>query len=459
MSHQGFDNTFSAFKQQFYSKIGDATCFDVLDINLLKVVLDGLKVQYTKRGKMSHLFNKSTFFAFIYFLSKISIDFKKRNTLKNKIAKIRNTKYIIGFSDRSITNENKEYSIYFQKIFSEFGREKFCYITKNKNAKVNADIDFSDLVFGFNVFSLSNIKLFFAIKKWLKNIHTNDVWTMDEIENIEAASFLFYINYLKFDYFFKNKKFAKAFLICHYHNEAFILACKRNNIIVNELQHGLIAKEDIFYVFPDQVSKVIHKALFPDTIFVYGDFWKNVLLNGSEYSQSDIRKIGYYHYEKPNTPKINISEFDQKKIILITTQYSAHQYFIDFINRLSPKLKSDWKIVVKLHPAETLDEYKILRSLTNVEFANGNLDEWILKSEFLITIFSTTIFDAIRLGKFSFSLNIQLYSDYVTNLVNIGASVLLNMNDNPVEKLHEFDKMSNSNEFYSEFNKACLQIS
>ena len=41
MSHQGFDKTFKEFKEDFYSKIGDGSCLNVLDINLLK----GLSMQ------------------------------------------------------------------------------------------------------------------------------------------------------------------------------------------------------------------------------------------------------------------------------------------------------------------------------------------------------------------------------------------------------------------------------
>ena len=49
--------TFTDFKNNFYNKVEDITLFDCGDINLLKVVLDGLKVKYTSKGKVnSYLF-------------------------------------------------------------------------------------------------------------------------------------------------------------------------------------------------------------------------------------------------------------------------------------------------------------------------------------------------------------------------------------------------------------------
>ena len=62
MSHQGFNITFKEFKEQFYSKIGDASCFNVLDINLIKIVLDGLKVKYNQRGNYADYLSKPILF-------------------------------------------------------------------------------------------------------------------------------------------------------------------------------------------------------------------------------------------------------------------------------------------------------------------------------------------------------------------------------------------------------------
>jgi len=286
MSHQGFDITFKEFKEQFYSRIGDGTCLNVLDINLLKVVLDGLKVQYTKRGKISHYFDKHNFIVYCYFLIKLTLAVKKRILLKKKVQSCASNSTIIGFSDRTIESDSKEVPIYYQKIFNEFGRESFCCITNKE--QIFSDLNTSDFILGVNIFSKRNRLLYLALKEKLCSLDFINLWTSEELENIKISVFLFFVDYVKWDFVLTQNKFKNALLICHYHNEAFILACKRNNIQVRELQHGLIAEEDIFYVFPDQVKSVIHKALFPSAIYVYGSFWKDVLLKGCEYNGEAI---------------------------------------------------------------------------------------------------------------------------------------------------------------------------
>ena len=44
-------------------------------------------------------------------------------------------------------------------------------------------------------------------------------------------------------------------MICHYHKEV-IYAAKKLNIKIIEYQHGLIAKSDIFYNFPNEILDI-----------------------------------------------------------------------------------------------------------------------------------------------------------------------------------------------------------
>ncbi|MCD6017993.1 MAG: sialyltransferase [Bacteroidetes bacterium] len=460
MSHQGFDSTFTEFKQQFYSKAGDASAFNVLDINLLKVVLDGLKVQYTRRGKAAHYFDRSILVTSAFFLGKMIRDLKKKPSLRLKLKRIEQASFLVAFSDRTVKEEDKELSVYFQKIFDTFGRSKFCYLTKSNNSIVNADLDLSDLVYDAEAFSGSNLKLYSALKQWLNSDVMKRMWNEEELENIKIATHLFYFDYIKIDSFLKKKPFKSTLLICHYHNEAFIYACKSNGLSVNELQHGLIAEEDIFYVFPSQVSKIVDRALFPDNVLVYGNYWKNVLLKGTEYASAQIKIGGNYQYEARISSNSKVlSAYPGQKIILVTTQYSAEEHFIDYVNRLSPKIDQGWLICIKPHPAEKKDLYsKLEQQFNNVKVVEGNIDEWIERSEFIITIFSTTIFDAIKKGKMAFSLNIPLYSDYINSLTSSGISQLLNLDENSVEKYASLQKKSRTaTDFYDRFDKEVFE--
>src|SRR5687768_9428789 len=108
MSHQGFTNTFKDFKDQFYSKIGNGSCFNVLDINLLKVVLEGLKIQYSSRGTVAHYFNKPTIFFYLYLLGKALFDFNRRRLLRKNIKASGDASILIGFSDSYLKQNSKK---------------------------------------------------------------------------------------------------------------------------------------------------------------------------------------------------------------------------------------------------------------------------------------------------------------------------------------------------------------
>lgn len=452
MSHQGFDTTFKEFKENFYSKIGDGTCFDVMDINLLKVVLDGLKVRYNKKGKIFDYMSLPTWLILLYYFIRVIKDFRKRQ-IQNRInLTLKGVKFLAGFSSNIINAEGQNYSAYFHNLYSKYGRSNFCFIKTGSDDRIDSQIIYSKLPLGFNIFSIKNIKLLLELKKKTTQMRKSKMWLRSEQENINIATFIFLTEYYKFDLLFKSMKFEVAIIDGHYHYEGFILACKRHNITVVELQHGLISKEDIFYVFPNQVSDIIEKALFADYIFVYGQYWKNVLLTGCEYKEKQIEILGYYHYQIDSIS----GKFENKKpYILITTQYSVEMYYIDYIKFLSSKLKDDWHLIVKIHPVESMSIYSELTYLPNVSVVDESLDLLIKDCEFLISIFSTTLFDAVRNGKLAFSLNLDLFKDYVDDVVSTGAIHLLQPWDDPVAKyyaLRDSQTVNNIKLYYEDYS-------
>jgi hypothetical protein len=49
-----------------------------------------------------------------------------------------------------------------------------------------------------------------------------------------------------------------------------------------ELQHGLISKHDLYYVYPGKYREALSKGIFPNEIWLFGNFWKEVLQRGAE---------------------------------------------------------------------------------------------------------------------------------------------------------------------------------
>ena len=97
--------TFSDFKNDFYKRVPDLTLFDCGDINLLKVVLDGLKVNYVKKGKVRSYLFYPTFLYFLY------LWFKKMFIIKSTTKQYDVTlkkQYIVSETDRIQYNETNE---------------------------------------------------------------------------------------------------------------------------------------------------------------------------------------------------------------------------------------------------------------------------------------------------------------------------------------------------------------
>ena len=65
--------------------------------------------------------------------------------------------------------------------------------------------------------------------------------------------------------------------------EALIAALRDLGIKSVEIQHGLISASDYYYVYSEKLKPGLEKALFPDTIGLYGQYWKNILLRGAEW--------------------------------------------------------------------------------------------------------------------------------------------------------------------------------
>lgn len=446
MSHQGFASTFKEFKDSFYQRIGDGSLFDVAGINLLKVALDGLKVKYLSRGPIAHFFDRPIAVFHGYMMARaLKHVFRKKSVTENT-----NNKILLGFSSRTIEEDGKNYPVYFQKLFNEYGRNKFYFISEDK-VKLSPDLEMAQLSPGFSFLKQDNRKFYKQLRSWCSTLDSR--WNEEEKINIRIAVYLFYIDYLKWDAFLSATSFKSALITQSYHREGFILACKKHKLIVNELQHGLIAKEDIFYVMPQQVSEIIPRAMFPDSIIVYGNYWKEILLNGCEYKKDSITVGGYFHYESVKG-ELPVELQNNKKVILVTTQYSIHAYFVQYIQTLAPKLTDEWMIVLKSHPSEKSDLYSSLTRFKNVFVATGNLDPLLKRSECIITIFSTTIFDALRNGKPSFSINFPLFTDYTRSLAESGLIVSVEPDENPVERLEKArEKLNHSDYFYSQFNK------
>ena len=197
---------------------------------------------------------------------------------------------------------------------------------------------------------------------------------------------------------------------------ALNLIAKRQNIPVIELQHGIITKNHIGYIYfiPSDYTK--NKPL-PDKILVYGEaFKKAILRTGNAFSSKDIIVTGF--------PRLNnfLSQAQSKRefirvearkklgidnnifLATITSQPITNSYLSHFLEKAIPLLEKNIIICVKLHPSELDDWGTIYRDISfhpQVKIVSDNdinLYELLISSDVHATVCSTVFLECLALG-------------------------------------------------------------
>ena len=446
--------TFTEFKKEFYNRVPDLSIFDCMEFNILKVVLDGLKVNYLSRGL--HVNNNFFCNGFLFYIKE---SLKAIND-KNKLPKGNSHQKVLLFgSVRSSKICGKFKSVYYNKLIEYYKRIN-CYLFLGANVYEKLDFDYSmknneDVSFPF-----SNKD--FTIRKNLlltfNKINQLD-FNKEELDNIKIAIYIFYKQYTFYNRFITKSEFKIAYLTCHYHKEGFILAAKRNNLLVYELQHGIIAKQDIFYNYPKELKLFRHKALFPDKILVFGSYWASVLLNGNCFDFNQIDVLGNYLTSNNNLLESEKQLFKTKfSYILITTQTKMSNHYATYIRFLSEYIKDNglnYKIIVKNHHSEDVESYNEVYKFENVICSKSEVYSLFKIAEKHISIYSTTLYDALIYDLENYTLNSKGFEDYVSQIEDSGIAQKIETNQFPFKNPSINNKI-NIDDYYSEINYSSL---
>jgi hypothetical protein len=454
--------SFTDFKVDFYRKVKDFNLFDCAEFNALKIVLDGLRVDYVSRGPV-----KSPIFGSLlkYQLEQQLRSFKaSRAGLKkyhqSDLASFKNKKYLISDDGRvALDAAGNPHSYYFTNLMKALSKEECTHvIEKKRNEKAGYDLNYEWLINTYLYLPLNKHEkqLIADIRTTYKNIKNSQLFSDKELQNIAFAFQNFFNKYKIWSRLLEEINPTLMFCIVHYHNEGKALAFKRKGVKIIELQHGLIATKDVFYVFPEQTKAIIHKALFADEIWVYGNYWKQVLNQGVEYFNK-IKVAGYYLFDNFNGYEAVEKELDEfsagNKLIIITTQTSLHKAFIDYTLWLINDIKNrnlPYKIIVKTHPLEKQEHYAILHQTDGVKIMNHPLPVLFKKVQMHVTIYSTTLYDGAKAGVPGFALHNEQYQDYIDEIIKSGVAYPLALNENPVDLFTKL-KSVDSSFYYSEF--------
>jgi hypothetical protein len=236
--------------------------------------------------------------------------------------------------------------------------------------------------------------------KYIKKEISNDLddYFYDDLYNtiINIASKIEY-NFKFYEKFFIKTKPKIIFLNCGYYGgENYILRIARSlNIKTAEFQHGLISNNHIAYNYDDYLLNFEeYKYYIPEYYLSYGEYW-NEQIN----IPGNVFTIGNPHFYEQIKKYKNIPS--KKDTILIPSQGTITKEMVEIAIFLATEYKN-YDIIFKLHPGElnSLNLIKPLEKYSNIFIKkDGDIFDYIAKSEVIVACYSTTIFEAIGMGK------------------------------------------------------------
>jgi hypothetical protein len=157
---------------------------------LIKVVLDGLKVNYASKKQKTTIYITwpplLIYSLFYYKQLKLRLQVKRKGAIKRR-------KYLIFGSGRTVSNDDQRL-FYFDKLINELGREN-CLIVLERPCVINTDKDFELKEFQsirYNISIKKHARLLWLLKKFVKKIERNNELSVVDKYNIKIACQVFF---------------------------------------------------------------------------------------------------------------------------------------------------------------------------------------------------------------------------------------------------------------------------
>jgi hypothetical protein len=370
-----------------------------------------------------------TFFHLPLFVQKLR--WKLKSLLKRKANTFQINEIVMLDPGRvHIDEDGNHVSVYFDKIQKTLPKSKYTLINEDPKHGLPCDYTISDLNCLPFPSGIAVDSMFEEVNDIAKKLRNSDYYNTEEKELIQSSLHLFLVSYIRYISIFQSSKIKKLFFIRHYHNEGIIAAAHDCGIETVELQHGLINKHDLYYVYDLAFKENLKNAFFPNRILLFGQYWKDVLSKGAEWRPEQLIIAGDYMSSK----KTELQETAKQNVILVASQKTMHELFIPRIKELAASLQNhpEWRIILKLHPFEKeVEKYNDLAS-DKLEIAplQSSISDYLEISKIQVSIYSTTFFDAIgkNVVNFAWTGNF-LGGDYAEALIEDGIAKSANNED------------------------------
>ena len=440
----------------FFDIIDDLDLFQFRKFNLFnlfytKFWVQNLDIEGIKKRKpfdIPQKIVKSFIYLFSFFLKAIKIKISK--TKKHRIL-------FMGSSGRYSTVEGQVYDLYNGQIIEQKGVDEFIVAQSYRNGvadKFPAEFCLNDDLF----FLWTMIKWIFSflfrrrlqdyaykITKAYPQLNLSE----RRVKGIASTFYALYYSSRLFLWFIEPRE---VLLVCHYGREYFIAACKDRKLKVTELMHGRIDKAHPNYNYPAHVRGLLQSSMFPDRLAVYGEYWKNQIIEGNLFSEDQIIVIGYY-LKVPDVRQEVILK-SNKKAILITSGWPAARDIYEYISFLKERLnKNRYEVIIKPHSGDDPTYYDELLDPGFIEITNKDVYQLLNEVSVHISVLSTLLYEAIRYNIPNYVLLVDQFRIESQTTIDSGVAY-------PLEKtqLPDFNLKPNvpSEHFFAEYNPAVL---
>ncbi len=231
---------------------------------------------------------------------------------------------------------------------------------------------------------------------------------------------------------------------------AFNVAANNLGIQSIGLQHGIIDKHDHIYAIKDlNIGDSELSCPIPTKMMVFGDYYKQLLVNGSSYPKDRLIVVGYPPFDgiadvktlpQKNEILKNLSLDVKKRIILVATSrfqriHGSEDYDVLMVKTLIEKLGNDenFQVIIKPHPRENINVYKKIieeKNISNFNIAMNPIQQILLVCDVFVTVMTTAVLEAIVLNKPVVMVKISENIDFdYLSLVKSGAVIESNLDN------------------------------
>lgn len=231
---------------------------------------------------------------------------------------------------------------------------------------------------------------------------TNNI-TIDYLDNLYR---IFYIQKWFYSHFLRKWGIKKVFLTQNGIQKGLLAACRDLGITSIEFQHGIVDKGHLAYSYPHQTS--YENCYVPDKILSFSDFWFNDCIIPS----TEIIPIGNDYFTI--SPSNQLSQENNKNILVISADIFGEELSSFILSCLKKSFWKDYTFYFKLHPNQFFEYQKYCHKFekySNVVVMTNESDvpSLIDKTQYMLTIQSTAVYEALQKGNRVFLLKRNSY--------------------------------------------------